>query len=63
MTATPDALRNLADLLDTDDVYDLVAGAISDARDRKARHPMDADSAEVLEHVIDVVRATANAAT
>ena len=63
MSATADDLANLADLLDTDDVFDLVAGAISDARDRKARHPKDADSGQVLEHVIEIVRAAAKSAS
>lgn len=57
--ATADDLANLADLLDQDDVYELVAGAIADARDRKPRHKSDADSGDVLNHVIDVVRAEA----
>lgn len=61
--ATSGQLRELADLLDEDDIYDLVAGAIADARDKGARHPMDADSAAVLDHVIDVVRAAARSAT
>jgi hypothetical protein len=61
--ATPDALRNLADLLDEDDVFDLVVGAIADARDRRPRAKGDADSADVLNHVIDVLRAESRSTT
>lgn len=61
MTADTDRLRHLAALLDDDDVYDLVAGAIADARDRGPRSPGDVDSAEVLDHVIETVRAAASA--
>lgn len=63
MRADPAALRTLADLLDDDAVFDVVAGAIAEARDRAARVPGDRDSAEVLAHVIDVLRAAASAAT
>jgi hypothetical protein len=63
MAADPASLRTLADLLDEDDIYDLAAGAIAEARDRAARHPQDRDSAEVLDHLIDVLRAAADSAT
>lgn len=48
--------RILALLLDRDDVFDTVAAAIADARDAKPRAPGDADSGDVLDHVIRVLR-------
>lgn len=54
-------LRQLADLLDDDDVFDVVAGAIADSRDKAARLPDDRDSAAVLEDVIAALRTTASA--
>jgi len=63
MAADPASLLAIADLLDEDDVFDIAAGAIAEARDGAVRHPNDRDSAEVLAHVIDVLRAAAHAAT
>ena len=60
MPPDPAGLRQLADLLDDDAIYDVVAGAIAEARDRGPRTPGDVDSAEVLDHVIAVVRDTAH---
>lgn len=61
----PEERRALADLLDRDDVFDVMAGAIADSRDRAARlrdedgEPADRDSMLVLEDVIATLRATA----
>jgi hypothetical protein len=63
MAADPASLRAIADLLDEDDIFDIAAGAIAEARDRAPRANGDRDSAEVLTHVIDVLRAAADAAT
>lgn len=52
-------LRTLADLLDRDEIFDVVAGAITESRDKAPRHPEDRDSADVLNDVIGVLRATA----
>lgn len=59
----PDRLRKLADqlaelqrLLADDDVFDVFAGAIADARDEAPRHPDDRDSGDVLEQVIAQLR-------
>jgi hypothetical protein len=48
----------LADLLDEDDTYELVAGAIADSRDMNPRHPDDRDSGDVLDDVIAALRAS-----
>lgn len=48
----------LADLLDEDATFELVAGAIADSRDNAPRHPDDRDSADVLEDVIAALRAS-----
>jgi hypothetical protein len=48
----------LADLFDRDDLFDLVAGAIADSRDKALRHPEDRDSAAVLNDVIAALRST-----
>jgi hypothetical protein len=51
-----DTAAQLADLLDDDDTYDFVAGAIADARDRAPRHPDDRDTGEVLDDLIRALR-------
>lgn len=56
MSADPARLRALADLLDDDEVFDVVAGLVADARDRAPRHPEDRDSAELLTEVIGRLR-------
>jgi hypothetical protein len=48
--------RRLADLLDEDDTFDLVAGAIAESRDKEPRHPDDRDSGDVLQDVIEALR-------
>ena len=53
---SPESLRSLADTLDDDDVFDFVAGAIADARDKADRSPGDRDSADVLTDVIAAIR-------
>jgi len=63
MAPDPASLRTLADLLEDEDIFDIAAGAIADARDRAPRANGDRDSGEVLEHVIDVLRAEANSAS
>lgn len=50
----------LADLLDEDATFELVAGAIADSRDKATRTPDDRDSADVLEDVIAALRASSN---
>lgn len=62
MSVDPADLRQLADLLDKDEVYDVVAGAITDSRNKAPRHPQDRDSADVLDDVIAALRAAAPAA-
>lgn len=48
--------RDLADALDEEATYELVAGAIADSRDQAPRHPDDRDSADVLDDVIAALR-------
>lgn len=56
MTADPSRLHALADLLDDEDTYAVVVGAIADARDKAPRHPEDRDSAVVIDEVIAALR-------
>jgi hypothetical protein len=63
MAADPASLRTVADLLDEDDIYDIAADAITEARDSAPRAPGDRDSGEVLNHLIEVLRARADSAT
>lgn len=53
MSPDPDALRQAADLLDRDDVFDIAAGAVADIR----RETRDAD--ECINAVIHTLRAAA----
>lgn len=55
MTADPDALRQAADLLDRDDVFDVAAGAIADL------HPRSREAADCIGAVIDALRTAASA--
>lgn len=56
MSASPEELRQVADLLDTGDVFDIAAGAIADLR------PQDRDAGECIAAVIAALRAAADAA-
>jgi hypothetical protein len=51
-----DDLHRLADLLDSDDVYEFVADAIATARDAAPRDDNDRDTAEVLDDLIAALR-------
>lgn len=55
MTIDPDALRQAADLLDRDDVFDVAAGAIADL------HPRSREAGECIRAVIDALRTEASA--
>ena len=56
-------LLALADLLDGDDeLWQTVADAITEARQKAPRHPEDRDSGEVLDDVITALRAQASVA-
>lgn len=61
----PEDRLALADLLNRDAVFDVIAGAIADARDCAPRlrddegQPADRDSGDVLEDVIAALRAAA----
>jgi hypothetical protein len=57
MSAGADDLHRLADLLDQDDVYDFVADAIAEARDKAPRVSDDRDTGEVLDDLIAALRA------
>lgn len=56
-------LRQLAELLDDDAVYDFVADTIAEARDAGQRprneegEPTDRDTGECLDRLIEVIRA------
>lgn len=48
----------LADLLDEEETFEFIAGAIADSRAKSPRHPDDRDSGDVLEDVIAALRAS-----
>lgn len=63
--ATADELTNLAGLLDRDDVFDFVADAITESRNRAPRvidpatdEPLDRDSGDLLTDLIEALRGT-----
>jgi hypothetical protein len=62
MTGHPELFRQAADLLDMDEVFDVAAGAIAEAREKAPRlrerngQPIDRDSGEVLDELIAALR-------
>lgn len=62
MTAKPAELLTVAEFLDRDDIYDIVADCIVISRDKAPRHPDDRDSGDVLDDVIAGLREHANSA-
>lgn len=55
-----DAMRLAAALLDVAEIKDIAADAIADSRDQAPRLDGDRDSAEVLEDLIEALRAAAD---
>jgi len=55
-----DALRLAAALLDVEEIKDIAADAIADSREQAPRDPADRDSAEVLDDLIEALRAAAD---
>jgi hypothetical protein len=66
VSADPEELRQIADLLDKDANFEVVADAITEAREKAPRlrehdgRPIDRDSGDVLDDVITALRSAAD---
>ena len=55
-TVTAAEIQQLADLLNNDGIYDLVAGTLADLRDAHPRHPDSIDSGALVDGLIRTLR-------